>query len=126
MVSRLGRFRPGRVVDFMRRGVQNAGHTRLPGAGLTYTPDVTMRRVGLVVMLALAVVAVGLVGLGGPSISCGMGCPESGPERAARDAVYWEYALRGLAQASLYAVGLVLIVLSVVHVRRVLARRRSK
>jgi hypothetical protein len=81
--------------------------------------------VGLVV-LAAAWALVLLAFLGGPVMSCGPGCTGSEAERAARESVYFGFVLRNVGSLmAVYAVGLVLIVVSVLLVRRALARRRS-
>jgi hypothetical protein len=91
---------------------------------------VTRRTVGLLVALVVLAAAWGLVLLafiGGPLISSGTGVPMSEPDRAARTNVYFEFLLHNVGSlVTLYAVGLVLIVMSVLLVRRALARRRSR
>jgi hypothetical protein len=90
---------------------------------------VVRKKVGPLVGLVVLTVAWGFVLLafvGGPVMSCGAGCTLSEAERAARESVYFEFILGSLPRVmALYAVGLVLIVMSVLLVRRALARRRS-
>ena len=92
-----------------------------------------MRRVGplvaLVVLAAAWTFVFLLVFIGGPMIS-GLSVPDGLPEsetwRAERDAVYFEFALSSVSRGMpLYVVGLVLIVVAVLLVRRALARRRA-